>query len=205
MMTILTGSARFLVGHTGYAVAMALVFFAGMTFAVPVLRWQVGFLLLLPRWFAGRIERIMSSGPSFPGLGAFIFLFNSGMMLLDMLTGLVPWLPAFVTFLTGLNVALAGFMGRSGAGPERVADPLPFSARLCAALTFCLELPCFWYTMAMGWTMTARFVDVFRGGNMGSVRQRVVAYVIVILPLLAVSAFAEAHAVRSALQRRPRD
>jgi len=180
--------------HAGYAVAMALVFGAGAVFAFPVLRWRVGPLLVLPAWFARRIERMMRHAPSRIGLGAYIFLFNGTAILLYMLTGLVPGAPAIVAFVTGMNVMLAGMMSRPLPVQATSSGSLSLLARICAVVTFCLELPCFWCAMAMGWT-----IYLPDGERLIRAQDRIVAYGLVILPLLAVSAFAEAHAVLSAL------
>ena len=191
-------STEFILAHTGTALAMALIFGAGAVFSLPVLRWQVGPLLFFPRWFAGRIERILTGAPSRIRLALFIFSFNSSAILLYMLTGLVYGVPALVAFLTGLNVALAALLSDARTLSGKTMRPLSRSARACAALTFCLELPCFWYAMAMGWAMETRILDIWRdAAALQSARDRVIAYVIVIVPILAISALAEAHAVLS--------
>jgi len=195
---MLIESARFILGHTGYALAMALIFGAGAVFSFPVMRWQVRPLLFFPKWFARTLERFMAAAPSRGRLALFIFSFNGSVMLLYMLTGFVPGMPALVAFMTGLNVMLAGFMGRSKVLSQKTVKPLSLSARVCAVLTFCLELPCFWYTMAMGWTMESRLSHVWRSAGMASAQERIVTYAMIILPLLMISALAEAHAVVSA-------
>ncbi len=194
-------SMRMVLEHTRPAFGMAMFFGAGVVFAFPAFRRHWAPLLAIPRWFAGRLERIMRRNPSRLGLAVFIFLFNGSIIFLYMLTGLVPGAPLLVAFLTGMNVALAALLGKGRVSPETFDRPLPFSARLCAVLTFCLELPCFWYAMALGWTIKTTLVDVFQGVEIADVQVRVLAYRRVILPLLAVSAVAEAHAVVTALRR----
>ena len=192
-------SLKLIVHHTSLAVGMAFIFGAGAAFSMPVLRWQVKPLMYFPKKFARLIERIVSSHPHRLRLALFIFLFNGSAIFLYMLTGLVPGLPLAVAFLTGLNVALASLLGRPRISTGEGAPVLSASARICALLTFFLELPCFWYAMALGWTLKTRLPDIFTGTNLSSARERVVAYLVVILPLLGVSALAEAHAVMSSL------
>ena len=89
-------------------------------------------------------------------------------------------------------------LGQAGLSSRNAsARRMPLSVRLCATLTFILELPCFWYALAMGWTLQINLVDLWRGTDAAPVRERIAAYVIVILPVLAVSALAEAYAVSS--------
>jgi len=188
-------SLKLVLRHTGMAGAMALIFFAGALCALPVLRWQVRALLVVPRWFAGTLARVINAGLSVPELALFIFLFNGSAMLAYMLSGLIPWLPAVVTFSTGLNVVAAGLLGKESMPPPQTSRRVPLSGALCGGLTFVLELPCFWYTMAMGWTMEPHIIGLLKGTNAVPLLNRLIAYAIIVLPVLAVSAFAEAYAV----------
>ena len=190
--------AKFVLQHTVTAVSMALLFVAGAACAFPVMRYGIRPLLAAPRWFAEMLGKVLAAKPSIPYLALFIFSFNGSAIFLYMLTGLVPWLPAVVVFFAGLNVVLAGMLGRQPITADRVAKPLPALVRLCAILTFLLELPSLWYAMAMGWVMEVTVLDLLHGAALDPVRRRVLAYLIVILPLLAVSALAEAYAVTKA-------
>ena len=49
--------------------------------------------------------------------------------------------------------------------------------------------------MAMAWTMKPHLLDLLRGADAAPIRERAMAYLLIILPLLAVSALAEAYAV----------
>ena len=189
---------RFVLQHTATAVSMALLFAAGAACAFPVMRHGIRPLLVAPRWFAGMLGKVLTAKLSVPHLALFIFSFNGSVIFLYMLTGLVPCLPAVVVFFAGLNVVLAGMLGRQPITADRVAKPLPALVRLCAILTFLLELPSLWYAMAMGWVMEVTVLDLLHGAALDPVRRRVLAYLIVILPLLAVSALAEAYAVTKA-------
>jgi len=193
-------SLKLILHHTRLAAGMAFVFGAGAVFSLPVLQWQIKPLMYFPRKFAHLIERIVSAHLHRFRLAIFIFLFNGMAIFLYMLTGLIPGVPVAVTFLTGLNVALASFLGRRKVLQSSQPAALSASARICAILTFLLELPCFWYAMALGWTIKTRLPDLFTGENLASTKERVLAYALVILPLLGISALAEAHAVVSSLR-----
>ena len=177
---------------------MAIIFIAGGLCAIPVLRSQIRMLLALPAWFAKTLARIITARPSVPRLALFIFLFNGSAIFVYMLTGLIPWLPIPITFFTGLNVVAAGRLGKASLPPIQAERKVRPSAVICAGLTFILELPCFWFAMAMGWTMKPHIMELMRGADAGPVRDRVLAYMIIILPVLAISALAEAYAVLEA-------
>ena len=193
------GLIKFILSHTWLAAAATLLFAAGAMCAMPVLRWRIRPLLILPEWLALRLQSIIEATPSVVGLGLFIFAFNGSAMFLYMLTGVLPGMPALIVFLTGLHVALAALISqRRGPQPPAAPRHLPALARTCAGLTFLLELPCFWYTMAMSWTLRAGMTGEWQRVTMNAIRERATAYLLVILPVLAVSALAEAYAVTSA-------
>ena len=190
---------RFVLGHTRTALSMALLFAAGALSAGPIMRYRIRFLLTPPEWFAKTLGRILDTRPSAPRLALFIFCFNGSAIFLYMLTGVIPWLPALVVFMAGLNVLAAGMLSQREAPAARAGDrPLPAPARICALLTFLLELPSLWYAMAMGWTMRTPIWDLLRGAELTPLRRRALAYLLVILPVLAISAAAEAYAVTQA-------
>jgi len=185
--------------HVWGALGMALLFGGGMLLAIPVVRHEFEPLLRLPRAFARMLERILSRRPSTARLAAFIFLFNVCAIFLYMLTGVVPGAPAVVAVWTGLNVAAASILGPKrlpdGAGAPR---SLPVTARLGAVVTFCLELPSLWFSLAMGMTDVPSILAILHGADATPLRERALAYGMVIAPALAVSALAEAHAVCTA-------
>ena len=111
-------------------------------------------------------------------------------------------MPAVLAFATALNVALASWFAQREIRLDGVRrQPLGSLARVCGIVTFLLELPCFWYAIAIGLRMKASIPGLWRGEGSGDIWLRVRAYVIVILPLLAVSALAEAYAVTQSLAR----
>ena len=194
-------SIHVLLAHAGLAVAAALLFAAGAAFAIPVMRWRVEFLLAVPRSFAGWLARVLKSRPSTPRLALFIFCFNGAAIFVYMMTGLIPGLAIVVAFLTGLNVALASMLGRNTfSATEVTLERLSFLSRACALLTFILELPCFWFAMAMGIGLELNVVELARGADAGPLLARMQAYALIILPALALSALAESYAITSTVR-----
>jgi len=194
--------------HVWGAAGMACLFGAGMLLAIPVHRRRIGALLALPRFFARMLHRILKRNPSTVYLATFIFLFNGTAIFLYMLSGVAPRLPAVVAFFTGLNVALTSIMAQKelprirqpAADDEAAANAFSVTAQLGAALTFVLELPCLWFALAMGMSISPSLAGILRGEDTGPLRERVLVYVMIILPALAISALAEAHAVCSAFR-----
>jgi len=194
------GEAISLIGrHVWGALGMALLFGGGMLLGIPVLRQRFEPLLYVPRRFAGMLDRILQRKPSTLRLAAFIFLFNVNAVFLYMLTGVVPGMPAVIAVWTGLNVAAASVLAQKRF-PRRLRPTvvLPPTARIGAVLTFCLELPSLWFSLAMGMTDVPNLIELLRGADAAPLRERALAYGMVIVPALAVSALAEAHAVCSA-------
>jgi hypothetical protein len=186
---------RFVLSQTLEAVLAAALFFIGAGLAPAVHSRRIEFLLSFPRWMMRRLQNVIRSKPPTLKLGAYIFAFNGTAMFVYMLTGLIPGVPYLIALMTGLNVALAGLLAREEPRAVRPEPGIvPASVRLCMMLTFLLELPCFWYAMAMGFTMPT-VISLLGDGDPNEVRRRIEAYLIVILPILAVSASVEAHAV----------
>ncbi len=188
-------AVRFILSLTPEALLATALFFIGAGLAPLVMARRIESLLSFPRWMMQLLRAILERKPSTPTLAALIFGFNGTAIFLYMLSGVVPGIPYVIALGTGLNVALAGLLAREAprpGGPR--SGPLPISVRICMALTFILELPCFWYSMAMGFTMPT-VILLFQGGDPAGIGRRIHAYLTVILPILAVSAAVEAYAV----------
>jgi len=185
--------------HIWGAFGMGLLFGTGMLLAIPVMRNRFRPLLFFPRIFADMLDRLLRNNPSTLRLAAFIFLFNSCAIFLYMLTGVVPFLPAVVALWAGLNVALAAILAQERFPPADIsALPIPVTARIGAVMTFALEIPSFCFALAMGLTIQTRLPPLFQGADIKDIRLRALAYLMIIVPTLAISALAEAHAVCSA-------
>ena len=128
-------SVEFLLHHTLYAGAAAVLFAAGMACATPVYQRRMERLLSFPRWVALKLRGIREKKPSVPALGLFIFAFNGVAMLVYMLLGIIPGLAALISFFTGLNVILIGLLAREmpsdDAGPARARRRSPSASAAC--------------------------------------------------------------------------
>jgi len=185
--------------HLWGAVGMGLLFGAGMFLAIPVMRNRFRPLLFFPGIFADMLHRLLRKNPSTFRLAAFIFLFNTCAIFLYMLTGIVPFVPAAVALWAGLNVALAAILAQKRFPPADINTlPLPLTARIGAVMTFALEIPSFCFALAMGMTIQSHLPALFHSTDITDISRRALAYIMVLVPTLAISALAEAHAVCSA-------
>jgi len=216
-MATVTASLRLLYNHLGLAFVAALLFAAGLGTSLAVVRGEVRWLMAVPLWIVGRVLRII--GPAFPPLRVFlvIFCFNSVAIFLYMASGALVVAPAFVAFLTGLNIGVivlkAGEVElptgeRPLAATMRPSDDVEVApwVSLCSLAVLVLELPSFWLSVGMGIGMGRELTRVgqFTLANMGALLgERATAYVSIILPLLLLSAIAETAAIRGHVVARP--
>ena len=192
-----------LADHLRLAVHGAILFAVGLFIGVPVLRYRVRAL----QWPAMRAFRIviglMGHRPGLFRMASVIWLFNSAVMFLYMASGVHPLLPKLFGIWTGLNVLVVasqagragepGFAEFSGAAPGQWRTP-PGLAMGCGLLVLLIELPCLWYALGMGLSMGA---EVAAGaGYLACLGPRAEAFLGVLVPMLFVSAAAEAVAVR---------
>jgi len=144
-------------------------------------------------------------------LAAFIFAFNGVAMFVYLLLGLIPFMPAVMAFWAGMNIAVVMLRsGQEALPPAPAEDSVTIGeggaggagqalTAICMALTLCLELPCFWFTIGMAQGMDYWAGTVMAPEHLADLRMRVMTYAQVVLPLLGVSALAEAYAVRRPL------
>jgi len=192
----------FLWNHRGVAGYAAIVFFAGMTAAWPVMKFRVRFLSTFPVAFLTWIRVVLGNDPSLPKMALFIFGFNSVAMFVYMSAGIIRGLPWIVAFWTGLNIGVV--MARASdldafAYPGHPADhKVEQSAAgmaiavLCFLLTLSLELPCFWFSIAMGISLST---DTSVGSLTDIWLVRAKVYATFIVPALFISAVAESRAI----------
>lgn len=192
-------SVTFVFDHTPQAVLMAGLFALGGAASWAALRWRVESLLSVPRAFARLLTGLLARRLAWPLLALVIFAYNATAIFLYMLTGVIPWGAHAVTFLTGFSVVAAGVLAREMLPPPAAPPVLSPMAQVCGLLTFLLELPCFWYAMAMGSTITPPLWDMIAARSAAPLTPCVTAYLLVILPTLAVSAAAEGYAIVSSL------
>jgi hypothetical protein len=201
-------SARFIfVLHRGDAWEATLLAAVGSLLAIPAARFRVTGLLALPLFLFRLARRIVGEQANFRMAGS-IFAFNGTAMFLYMASGIRPVLPAAIAFLTGFNltaILIAAGDERSGSlNPSVPAGAWVPGARLtafCGLAVLALELPCFFFSTAMGIRLGAEI----QGGlttYLAGLAPRAAAYGRVVLPLLLLSAVCETLAIRGLSSRR---
>jgi hypothetical protein len=190
------------VQHFGLAVGAALLFLVGALLALPVVKRGSTLLTWLPVVLFRMVGRMLGKQPSITRLWSVIFGFNGTVMLLYMASGIHPAVPAAISMVTGYNIAaillLAGQnkdFGDLAVSPGDRWVPARWAAGLCGLAVLILELPCFWYSIAMGIRL-GQEIAAGETSYVQGIAPRIDAYVTVILPALLVSAVCEAIAIR---------
>jgi len=199
---------RYLVyDHFRLALHAGLLFAVGLFTSWPVIRYKLWSVAWLPRQIVRFIQFLMGPHPSILRMGAIIFAFNSTVMFLQMASGFHPFVPKLFGIWTGMNVAIMAAMAGSNErllemGRARSDQWLPPEGLtvFCGVLVLVLELPCYWYSLAMGMSL-GHSVQGSSQEYLSGLAPRATAYVALIIPALLVSAFAEAIAVRSSSSR----
>ena len=190
--------------HLRLAVHGALLFAAGLFASWPVIRYRLTAVAWLPEQTFRLVLRLLGPRPSIPRVAGVIFAFNSAVMFLQMASGYHPFLPKVLGIWTGLNVGIMGAASaREGIQPDALGAPeggwIPprLATLLCGLAVLALELPSYWFALAMGISLGH---SVQGGAAYGSaLAQRALAYVTVILPALLTSAVAESIAIRGSV------
>ena len=192
------------VQHSGLAMGAALLFLVGALLAIPVVKRGSTILTWLPVFLFRMVGRILGRQPSVTRLWSVIFGFNGTVMLLYMASGIHPAIPAFVSMVTGYNIAAILLLtgqgqsrefGELAVSPGHGWVPARWAAGLCGLAVLILELPCFWYSIAMGMRL-GQEIAAAETTYVQGIAPRIHAYVAVILPALLVSAVCEAIAIR---------
>jgi len=210
------GAHFVLVLHFAPACLAALLFFAGAGLAAVVARWGPVFLTCPALLLFKGVRRLMGERPGLLRMVLVIFGFNGAAMFLYMASGVRPAIPLAIDVLTGFNIAaillLAGqesvfapAPGSDAGGADRVAAgllwiPSEKLTALCGLAVLLLELPCFWYSIALGVTLGREVVEG-QQGYAAALSARGAAYVRLVLPALLVSALCEAVAIRGMQSR----
>ncbi len=188
------------VRHFDLALGAALLFLAGALLAFPAVRKGPALLTRPPLVLFRMVRRMVGTHPGMNRLWLLIFGFNGTVMFLYMASGVRPGIPAAISFLTGYNLAVillvAGGMEEAGDfSPVSRWKPAKWVAGLCGLAVILLELPCFWYSIAMGIRLGQEVAEG-RTGYLEGMAARMDAYGQIILPVLLVSAVCEAIAIR---------
>ncbi len=197
------------VEHFGLACGAALLFLVGVLLALPVVKRGANLLTWMPLFMFRMVRRLFGAHPGMTRLWTLIFGFNGTVMFLYMASGVHPGIPAAISLLTGYNLAVIVLMAGEmwdlddlavPPGPRK--QPKGWVTGLCGLAVILLELPCFWYSIAMGIRL-GQEVLAGQTGYQEGMAVRLQAYVFLILPLLLVSAVCEAIAIRGMSAPRP--
>jgi len=184
----------------------ALLFATGVFVAIPVIRWRVKALEWLPLQVFRFVLGLMGAHAGLVRTAVVIWLFNSGVMFLYMASGFHQMLPKIFGIWVGMNVAIVTAVGGSDDRMLKVVSPREGSRRWapsqalswpCSVLVLAVELPAFWYSLAMGMSLGAE-VQAGCVRYLAGFQVRALAFVYFILPALLVSAVSESIALRAA-------
>ena len=216
-MPPLSESVALVYQHLGLGLVAALLFAAGLATSVAIVRGDVRWMMALPLWLVRRVLRVI--GPDFPTVRVFlvIFCFNSVAIFLYMASGVLVVLPGLVAFLTGVNIGVIVLKAPELEVPgadRRLADAVhaaddadvPQWVSLCSFAVLVLELPSFWLSVGMGIGMGRELTRVgqYTLANMEALlADRTAAYLMLVVPVLFLSALAETAAIRGHVRARP--
>jgi hypothetical protein len=193
-----------LVRHATLAMHAALLFAAGVFAGIPVIWFNVKPLQWLPVQVFRLVSRLMGRAPGILRMTLVIWLFNSAAMFVYMASGVHPMLVKVVGIWVGMNVVVAAVAGGReeetmralASWPEERWRPSAQLGWACGGVVLVLELPAFWYAIAMGLSLShevqsgaARYLD--------ALSSRAAAYLALIVPALLVSALCESLALRA--------
>ena len=195
--------------HLRLAFESLILFAVGLFVAWPVIRYRLRAVAWLPLALMRAVLRLMGPSPSLPRMAGLIFGFNSLVIFLYMASGLHRLPPMVFGIWTGMNVGIIIGMATRGPGMIDLLRPAPGQwvpspglAVLCGPAVLLLELPCFWFSVAMGISMGQQ-VQAGTVAYGAALALRARAFAEVIMPLLLLSAVAEAVAIRGSAAHTP--
>jgi hypothetical protein len=170
--------------------------------AIPLVKHGSKLFTWLPLILFRLVRRMLGTNPGMMRLWSLIFGFNGIAMLLYMASGVHPGFPAAICIMTGYNMAAILLLAGESedldglvVSPASGWKPGKWVSGICGLAVLLLELPCFWYSIAMG----IRLGQEILAGQTSYVQgipARLHAYVFLILPILLVSAVCEAIAIK---------
>lgn len=187
--------------HLRLAVHAALLFAVGLFVSWPIVHYRLRAVGWLPLAIFRLVVRLIGRSSSIVRSVAVIFGFNTLVIFTYMASGFLPLLPKLFGIWTGMDIGIVLGMARAGPFPGasqlRAGQWLPSRAltSFCGSLVLALELPCFWFSIAMGISM-GHAAAAGAKPYAAALGARAAAYFSVIVPLLLCSAVAEAIAIR---------
>lgn len=179
-------------------------FFCGFPLAVLAMRHEVRSLLALPLWIHRLGKKYLTPRLNPALLFAFIFLFNTTAIFVYMISGGLVILPIVFDVFTGLNVCvimLAAARESAEEEPSTKAMPARAWVGFLSLFSVAVELSVFWLAIGMGIRLGhAMRAEFTWAAFSGAAEPRIVAYLLVLVPALALSALAEAIAVSAMIR-----
>jgi len=150
-------------------------FFIGYALAPVVYSKKTVLLLAYPMWIAGKIELWMEKKWNPVVLFLFIFSMNTISLGVDLLSGLVPFLPLFFAVWTGLNIGVIAFHTLKGRF---------YYASLFNPVAL-LELPAAFAVFTMAFQYNIKIFNInFNGFQAHSFSEYAAVFAVIVLPLL---------------------
>lgn len=194
--------------HFRLAVHAALLFAAGLFASWPVVHYRIEAAARWPLAVFRLVLGLIGPSPSIARMSCVIFCFNSVAIFVYMASGFHPLLPKVFGIWTGLNIGIILGMARheeemleAGRRSPTQWAPRPGLTAASGLLVLLVELPCFWFAIAMGIGM-GHGVQSGAEVYLDALMLRARAYITVIVPLLLLSAVAEAIAIRGSASLR---
>jgi len=195
-----------LVDHLRLALDAALLFAVGLFVSWPVVHYRLKAIARLPLAVFRLVLGLIGRSPGIPRMAGAIWGFNSVAIFVYMASGCHPLLPKLFGIWVGMNIGIIMGMAphaedllQAGMAAPGQWVPPPLLSTVSGALVLVLELPCFWFAIAMG----IRMGQAVQSGQpyLSALAPRATAYVCVIVPVLAFSAVCEAVAIRGSAGR----
>lgn len=179
------------------------MFILGFGFSYLVEKFDLKAFKAFPVWFLKQTFRFANPNKNFIYIFSFIFLFNSGAICLYMLSGLLVLFPVLIAFLTGTNIGIIVMQPV----PKELKEGSFYRPRkdvklgpvllLLTVLVPLFELFVFCYSIGMGLEMAPSMLLDFTWENaMILAIPRIRMYLVLCVPLLFVSALAEARVIK---------
>jgi hypothetical protein len=204
MLDLLEAPLQTLASHVGAGAWAMAAFFCGFPLAVLAVRHKVRGLLAMPLWIHRLGKKYLTRQLSPAFLFAFIFLFNTIAIFVYMVSGGLVILPVVCAVFTGLNVCVITLVAaRESAEQEPRPNSPPARAWVgfLSLFSMAIELPVFWLAVGMGIKLGRAMEAEFTwAAFVAAAEPRVIAYVLMLVPALALAALAEAISVTAMIR-----